>query len=188
MRLFLSKRIPHFHRVAIVESGSRELADKLLEHLYEQHGEKMRLDLITCYAGQPSAFRAEQGEIYRVTNYPGPEGRKRLVAELRERHHMVTGLLCSGEPIMTKWKWMLAYRLRGKVFLVNENADYFFLDRGHLDGMYQMAVIRSGLADGGAVALLLGLLLFPFTFLYLLAYAGVVHLRRALHTRRKVSA
>jgi hypothetical protein len=33
---------------------------------------------------------------------------------------------------MTKWKWMLAARLPGKVFVVNENGDYFWLDHGHL--------------------------------------------------------
>ena len=42
------------------------------------------------------------------------------------------GILCSGEPIMTKWKWWLAAKVPAKIFIINENADYFWLDRARL--------------------------------------------------------
>ena len=34
--------------------------------------------------------------------------------------------------MLLKWKWAIALRLPAKVFLINENGDYFWFDRGHL--------------------------------------------------------
>lgn len=178
MRFFFSKRVPPFDRVAIIESGSRQLLEDLLPGLYEIYGDAMQLDLITCYAGAPKAFRHEQGKVFRITAYNGHAGREQLVAELKARHYTITGMICSAEPIMTKWKWMLAFRLPGKVFLLNENGDYFWMDRGHLDILTHFALFRAGLAGAGAVLTIGRIVLFPFSLLYLLAFAGMVHLRR----------
>ena len=178
MRFFFSKHIPPFDRVAVIESGSRQLLEDLLPGMYEIHGPDIQVDLITCYAGTPKAFRAERGEVFRITNYHGHAGREQLVRELRQRRYTVTSMICSGEPIMTKWKWMLAFRLPGKVFLLNENGDYLWMDRGHLDVLTHFVLFRLGLAGAGAVATIGRLVLFPFSLLYLLAFAGMVHLRR----------
>lgn len=178
MRFFLSKHVPPFHRVAIIESGSRQLLEDLLPGLYEIHGPEMELDLITCYAGTPKAFRPERGRVFRINDYSGGQGREQLVGELKQRNHLVTGMICSAEPIMTKWKWMLAFRLPGKVFLLNENGDYFWMDRGHLDILTHFVLFRLGLAGAGAVRTIGRILLFPFSLFYLLAFAGMVHLRR----------
>jgi len=178
MRFFLSKQVPPFDRVAIVESGSRQLLEDLLPGLYEIYGPSMRLDLITCYAGTPKAFRHEQGEVFRITGYNGHAGRERLMGELKERRYSITGVICSAEPIMTKWKWMLALRLPGKVFLLNENGDYFWVDRGHFNTLTHFVLFRLGLAGAGAVLTIGRIVLFPFSLLYLLAFAGMVHLCR----------
>lgn len=178
MRFFLSKHIPPFHRVLLIESGSRQLLEDLLPGLYEIHGPDMKVDLVTCYAGIPSGFLTERGEIFRITDYPGSEGRSRLVGQLKHQRYSITGMICSGEPIMTKWKWMLAARLPGKVFLLNENGDYFWLDRGNLDILTLFTLFRLGLAGAGAVVTIGRFVLFPLSLLYLLAFAGWVHLRR----------
>jgi len=178
MRFFISKQVPPFDRVAIVESGSRQLLEDLLPGLYNLYGPLMRLDLITCYAGAPKAFCPDQGEVFRITGYNGRAGRKQLVGELKARRYSITGLICSAEPIMTKWKWMLALRLPGKVFLLNENGDYFWVDRGHLGVLTHFVLFRLGLAGAGAVLTIGRIVLFPFSLLYLLAFAGMVHLRR----------
>ena len=178
MRFLFSKQVPPFDRVAIIESGSRQLLEDLLPGLYEIYGSSMRLDLITCYAGAPKAFRAEQGEVFRIANYSGHGGREQLVGELKARRYNITGVICSAEPIMTKWKWMLALRLPGKVFLLNENGDYFWVDRGHLGVLTHFVLLRLGLAGAGAVLTIGRIVLFPFSLLYLLAFAGMVHLRR----------
>src|SRR5712692_3298465 len=125
MRYFLSKSIPPFSRVLLVESGSRELLEDLLNGLYDVHPE-MTADLVTCYAGLPKHFQASRGRVFRVGDYPDSRARKRFFAGLSASRYTVIGIICSSEPIMTKWKWVLAARLPAKLFLLNENGDYFW--------------------------------------------------------------
>jgi hypothetical protein len=181
MRYFLSKIVPPFSRVLLVESGSRDLFEDLLGGLYNLHP-KMKADLITCYGGVPKNFRADLGTVYRVTDYPDANSRKRLYKNLAANRYVVVGIICSAEPIMTKWKWMLAARLPGKVFVLNENGDYFWLDRGHLGAIRHFVLFRAGLTGTGAVRAVARLVLFPFTLLYLILYAATVHLRRKIRT------
>ena len=177
MRHFSRRGHPPFTRVLLIESGSRRLFVDLIAGLYETYGPQIELDLVTCFAGVPEGFR---GNVYRVTAYSGPEGRKRLYAELAARQYPILGMICSGESIMTKWKWMLAARLPAKVFVLNENSDYFWLDWGHLRVMAHFALFRAGLTGAAAVPAIARLLFFPVTLTYLLIYAGVVHLRRRI--------
>ncbi len=165
----------------LVESGRRDLFEDLLRGLYDVHP-AMQADLVTCYAGAPQHFRADRGGVYRVTDYPNGRLRKKLYDVLAANRYTVVGIICSGEPIMTKWKWMLAARLPGKVFVLNENGDYFWLDRGHLGNIRHFILFRAGLTGAGAVRTLARLVLFPFTLLYLILYALTVHLRRKLRT------
>lgn len=165
----------------LVESGRRELLEVLLSGLYDVHT-NMQADLITCYAGVPENFRQDRGAVYRVTDYRDGRSRKRLFAKLSANRYNVIGIICSAEPIMTKWKWMLAARLPGKVFVLNENGDYFWVDRGHLSNIRIFIAYRAGLSGAGAVRTLARLVLFPFTLLYLILYAATVHLRRKLRT------
>jgi hypothetical protein len=181
MRYFVSNQVPPFSRVLLVESGSRQLLEDLLDGLYDVYPE-MNADIVTCFAGTPQKFRPERGTIYRVGDYPGSAGRGRLYHELAAVRYNVTGIVCSAEPIMTKWKWMLAARLPAKVFILNENGDYFWLDRGHWSTVLHFVLFRAGLAGAGAVRSVTRLLLFPFTLLYLILFAATVHLRRKLRT------
>ncbi len=142
----------------------------------------MKADLVTCYAGVPKNFRTELGNVYRVTEYPDGRSRQRLYKQLAANRYVIVGIICSAEPIMTKWKWMLAARLSGKVFVLNENGDYFWLDRGHLGAIRHFVLFRAGLTGTGAVRALARLVLFPFTLLYLILYAATIHLRRKLRT------
>ena len=93
------------------------------------------------------------------------------------------GIVCSDEPLMLKWKWALALRVPAKIFIINENADYFWLDRKHLKIIRQFALSRAGLAGSGAVRTLARVFSFPFAICYLLLYALAVHARRALRMR-----
>ena len=181
MRYFLSKSVPPFSRVLLVESGRRELMEDLLNGLYEVHPE-MRADLVTCYQGVPERFREDRGQVYRVTDYPGRALRKQLYEKLSGHRYNIVGIICSAEPIMTKWKWALATRLPGKVFILNENGDYFWFDRGHWSNIRHFVLFRAGLTGSGAVRTIARLVLFPFTLLYLILYAVTVHLRRKLRT------
>jgi len=179
LRRFLSKAIPPFRRLLLVESGGRPLFEDLLSGIYEVHP-SMTADLVTCYAGQPRNFRADRGRIYRVTDYSDPAARRRFYAELRANRYSTLGIICSGEPIMTKWKWMLAARIPAKVFILNENGDYFWLDRGNAAMAAHFVLFRAGLSGAGAVRTIGRLLLFPLTLLYLILFAAAAHARRKL--------
>lgn len=182
MRHFFTRSVPLFSRVLLIESGSRELIENLLPILYQNHS-GLTCDLVTCYAGIPRTFREDQGAVYRVTDYPAGESRQRLYKELGAKDYAILGIICSAEPIMTKWKWMLCARLSGKVFVLNENGDYFWLDRGNLAAIRYFVLFRAGLTGAGAVRTLARVVLFPFSLLYLILYAITVHFRRIVRTQ-----
>jgi hypothetical protein len=182
MRYFLSRHIPQPHRILLVESGSRSLIEKVRPVLRNALGEHFEIDLLTCYAKLPQGFPPET-RVYRTTDYRTGEARKALFAELRENGYALVGIVCSAEPIMLKWKWVVAWKLPAKLFIINESADFYWFDRGHLDLIRQTVLLRSGLAGAGAVRTLARVVSFPLTLAYLLLYASAVHARRAIRLR-----
>ena len=175
MRYFLRRRQPHVSRILLVESGSRHLIEQVLPGLRRTYGAAIPIDLATCFTGAPEGI----GAVYRVTDHRGRDGRRKLYRVLAANRYSIVGIVCSAEPIMTKWKWALAARLPAKIFVINENGDYFWLDRGHWRAILHFALFRAGLTGSGAARTLGRLLVFPFTLLYLLLYASTVHIRRA---------
>jgi hypothetical protein len=177
LRYLFSRYVPPFTRVLLVESGSRGVFDRIIPRLYEVHGEAMELDLVTCHESTPEGVR---GKIYRVQDHSGPAARGRLYRELAARQYSVVGILCSNVPIMTKWKWALAARLRSKVFVVNEFADVLWLDWGHRRNIAEFMRVRMGFSGSAVVPSLARLFLFPLALAYLLLFAAVVHTRRRI--------
>ena len=180
MRYFFTGRLPKVTSILLVESGSRGLLEKLIPGLRQTWGAEIPIDLVSCYASLPQGFDAATTRVYRVADYRGREGRRRLYRELGARQYSLMGIVCSEEPLMFKWKWALTLQIPAKVFVINENGDYFWLDRLHLKPIRQFVLLRAGLAEAGAVRTLARVFLFPFTFLFLLLYATTVHTRRAL--------
>ena len=178
LRHFFRREIPPLQRVLLVESGSRELFDTLIPKLFQLFGEGMEIDLVTCFAGVPAGFH---GTVHRVTDYTDPPSRARLLAELKTRGYSCVGIICAAEPIMTKWKWWLAAKLSAKLFVVNENCDFFWADVGQWRLILHFMVFRAGLTGAAAVPSIARLLFFPVTLSYLLLYAGAVHIRRKFH-------
>ena len=176
LRYFFTRGVPPFDRVLLVESGSRELLESLMPGLHQIYP-NMHADLVTCFAGIPAGHR---GDVFRVTDYAGPEGRKRLYRILAERKYSIVGIICSGEPVMTKWKWVLAARIPAKLFVLNENGDYFWVQWSEWKTIRHFVLFRAGLSGAGAVTTIARLVLFPFMLLYLIGYAAVVHARRRL--------
>ncbi len=180
MRYVLRKGEPgDVARVLLIESGSRAILERTIPLLRQRWGDDVQLDLVTCYGGVPETLPANAA-VFRVGDYAGKDGRKRLYRELSARRYRVAGLICSGESIMTKWKWSIALRVPAKTFVINENGDYFWLDRAHTGIIVQFARIRAGLAGTGAVRTVADLMLFPFTLAFLILYATIVHSRRKL--------
>jgi len=164
LRYYLSRREPPGTRILLIESGSRSHAEGVLAHLLSTWGGDYTIDLASCYGGLPAGLPPD------------------TIRELRARDYAYTGMICSGEPIMTKWKWLLALRVPAKVFIVNENGDYFWLNRENAAVIREFALVRAGLSGAGAARTLARLLAFPFTVMFLLLYALTVHARRILRT------
>jgi hypothetical protein len=175
---FLRLRFPEVTRVLVVESGSRHLVEAVLPRLRSHFGERVPFDLVTCYTGLPAGLDTQSASVYRIHEFRGRHGRRRLYRELRTSRPAVLVMICSGEPIMAKWKWALAFRLPVKVLVVNENADYFWFDRGNWKVIRRFTLLRAGLSGGNAVHTVGRILVFPLTLTYLLLYAAVIHLRR----------
>jgi hypothetical protein len=180
VRYFLTGRLPRVNSILLVESGTRGLVEGLIGGLRQTWGDQIPIDLVTCYASLPKGFESHNTRVYRVGDYRGRAARRRLYRELAGNRYALVGIVCSGEVVMTKWKWVLASRIPAKLFVINENGDYFWFDRLHLGAIRQFVLFRSGLAGSGAVRTLVRLISFPFTLLYLLLYATSVHTLRAL--------
>jgi hypothetical protein len=165
--------------MVLVESGPREIFEALLPNLYPHNPS---IDLVTCYGGAPKSFRGASGEVFNVGDYQGKEGRGRLYRELKTRGYGSIGIICADQPIMTKWKWALAAQIPAKLFIINENGDFFWADYTNWRTIIQFVLFRAGLTGAEAVPTLTRLLLFPFTLLFLLTYAAIVHLRRRLRS------
>lgn len=178
MRYFLRGRYPDVSSILLVESGSRSIVERVVHSLRRGYGDDIPIDIVSCFAARPEGFD-ERTRVFRVSDYRGREGRRKLYRELIANRYPVIGIVCSGEPLMTKWKLALAWQVPAKIFIVNENADYFWLDLGHSRQIRRFVLFRAGLAGAGAVRTLARAISFPFTLLYLLLYASVIHAQRA---------
>jgi hypothetical protein len=180
MRHFLTGRMPEVRSILLVESGARGLVEGLLPKLRATWGGDARIDLVSCFPSLPRGFEAASTRLYRVGDYRGRAARRALYRELIANGYSHMGVICSGEPVMAKWKWALGWQIPAKIFVINENGDYFWLERTQFRILRKFALQRMGLAGSGAVRTLTSAIAFPFTLLYLLLYAAVQHTRRAL--------
>lgn len=135
------------------------------------------MDLLTCYEGTPTGFT---GAVFLTHDYPDNAARDRLMQEFRANRYDLVAIVCSDEPVMTKWKWFTAIKVPVKVLIVNENADWFWLDRGHWGTIRQFFSVRTGLSGSGALTQPLQAAVLPFSLLYVTTLSAWIHLRRRL--------
>jgi hypothetical protein len=177
VRYFLRRRVAPGTRILLIESGSRHITDKVIPRVRAQFGSELQIDLVTCYPDAPDGLGP--ANIFNVSGYR--KQRLRLVRALRANHYPVAAILCSDEATLSRWKWALAAALPSKILVVNENADYFWLDYANWGAIYHLVRYRAGFADAGIVRMLARVIAFPFTFSYLVLYATAAHFRRALN-------
>jgi len=175
VRYFLRRRIPEPSRILLVESGSRHITEIIIPRLKAQFGAP--IDLVTCF---PTAATGT-AKIYNVNDFRGRKRRLALVRELRANGYAIAGVVCSNERILKTWKWALAAVLPAKILILNENGDWFWLDRGHWPQIGRFIKYRAGFADAGLVRAMARVAIFPFTLSYLLLYAASARFRRALY-------
>ncbi len=181
MRYFWSVRtFPERSRILLVESGSRELLERAIPTVRTfWNGLTPPIDLFTCFDGVPEGI-GDDGQIYRVTDYPGPE-RKKLLRELKGRGYSVLGIVCSEEPILAKWKWLITASLPAKVLVINESGDCFWADRENWSAIRQFIASRSGITGATVLRSVLQMAVLPFTFFWLLCFAAGAHTVRAFN-------
>ncbi len=105
LRYLLPPELASFHASPVGRARLTPLvreADSVL--LYERHGEQIEIDLVTCFAGVPRSDSAAPCTAW--PTYAGPEGRGRLYrrSSTAREYPLILGIICSAEPVMTKWK------------------------------------------------------------------------------------
>lgn len=182
MRGLLSSTHPSFERLLVIESGPRDVAETFLKHLYDVQKSK-QVDLLTCYAGAPTSFDPLRGKLYSVHDPSAKANRAQFIRNLLAPRYNIVAILCTGDPVLAKWKWTIALRANAKLLVVNEHAGFFLVDLKHRRPAKMMLSLRLGLHQPLRLHLLGELLLVPFTISYLALYAGFVHARKALRSR-----
>jgi hypothetical protein len=181
MRFALSRRTPSFDRILLIESGRRQVCERFLLHLYHVRQAK-HVDLLSCYTDAPVGFDTNRGRAFFTHQATTASARNNLFRNLRKRGYSAVCVLCTGDPIMTKWKWMAAARVPSKVLIVNENTDFYWLDIHHWRNANAMLRHRMGLHGSGPFRVLADVFAFPVALTLLIAYAAGVHARRLLRT------
>lgn len=164
-----------------MESGSRAACEVWLKWLRETHP-RASVDLLTCFEGEPLHQNQLQA-VYVTSSYNSPAARSELAQEFTRNRYDFIAILSTDEPIMTKWKWYLVWKLPLKVMLVNESGDWVWLDRTHWSIVRHFIAVRTGLAGSGALTQPMRILAFPFVLAFLVSFALWVHARRALRMR-----
>lgn len=173
VRGFLTRSTPAVTRILLIESGPRELGHKAVERLKTVFPDA-RVDVLCCISTTPEGVE----RAWRVQDHAG--SRWGLLRELRRERHPVAAVLMGEDGIMGPWRWATLAALPAKFLVVNENADFFWLDRGHLGPLTQFIQRRSGLGDDSVLRAFWRIVSFPFLLVYLAGYAAYVHAVRAV--------
>src|SRR5712672_1807681 len=130
MKYFFSGAGPAATRILLVESGSRRVMERAIAGM-ERGFPGASLELCTCYPGTPAASAAF-GKVWRVTDAPSFGAKWKMARTIAASQPPIAALLFSGEPVMFNWKMILLFLLPSKILLVNENGDFFWLDRPNI--------------------------------------------------------
>jgi hypothetical protein len=171
---------PENTRILLVESGTRELLEKAIPSIREFWGGRTPpIDLFTCFSGVPEGI-GDDGHIYRVGDYPGPE-RKKLLNELKGKGYAIMGVVCSEEAILAKWKWLIVASVPAKMLVINESGDCFWVDRNNWATIRAFIASRSGITGATVLRSVLQVAALPVTFAWLVLFAAGAHTVRAFN-------
>lgn len=175
MRWFLSGRVPDPARILLVESGSRHLLERAVAEMI-RHFPNARFDLCTCFPGVIETVPVDH--VWRVNEARSFGAKLGLARAVVRTRPPIAALLFSAEPVMFNWKVLLLALLPSKIIVINEHGDFFWLDRKNLKILRSFVGARLGVGGDAFLRAIFQLLVFPFTFLYLVFYALVTYLAR----------
>ena len=98
MRYVLSGRQPDPSAILLVESGSREILERLIPPLRSGWGAEIPIDVFTCYAALPRGFEPHKTRVFRAGDYRTREQRAAALRSLAANRYTWVGIVCSGEP------------------------------------------------------------------------------------------
>jgi hypothetical protein len=105
-------------------------------------------------------------------------GRLAILRRIRRGGYSVAGVLSSGDSTMALWKLAAIVLVPAKFLVLNENVDFFWIDRGHWTNAVALVQQRSGLGGESTVRAIAWFAALPFAALFLLSYAAWVHVAR----------
>lgn len=102
-----------------------------------------------------------------------------VLRRVRRGGYSVAGVLSSGDSTMALWKCAAIAAVPAKFLVLNENVDFFWIDRAHWTNAIALLQQRSGLGGESTVRAIAWFAALPFAALFLLCYAVWVHAARA---------
>lgn len=164
--------------VLLIESGSGGVGQRVLEKIQKLFPDA-RYHLLTCWPETTPEHRAARYQsVFRASDYPAGLDKVRLLFSLARSRWRVLAILCTGEPLLWRWKLLALAIFPSKVLIANENADFFWLDWAHRRNLRQFLAVRWGVNRDEIAATFFRALLFPFTLLFLILTAFYLYTRR----------
>ena len=174
MRYFLTRRTPPVTRILLIESGQRELGEKAIACFRTAFGADVPIDVLGCR--RTPLLGAET--YADVSESRTLSQRLAALRRIRRGGYSVAGVLSSGDSTMALWKLAAIVVVPAKFLVLNENVDFFWIDRGHWTNAAALLQQRSGLGGESTVRAMAWLAAFPFAAVFLLCYATWVHVAR----------
>ena len=176
MRYLLTRRTPPVTRILLIESGSRDLGEKAVVCLSKALGSGVPIDVLGCRRTPPLGAET-YGDVSEARTL---SRRLAILRRIRRGGYSVAGVLSSGDSTMALWKLAAIIVVPAKFLVLNENVDFFWIDRGHWTNAVALLQQRSGLGGESTVRSMAWFAALPFAALFLLCYATWVHVTRVL--------
>jgi hypothetical protein len=174
VRYFLTRRTPPVTRILLVESGSRESGEQAVGCLRKAFGGGIPIDVLGCRRA-PLVGVDSYADVSEARTF---SGRLAILRRIRHGGYAVAGILSTGDSTMALWKLAAIAVVPAKFLVLNENADFFWIDRVHWANGVSLLQQRSGLGGESTVRAMAWFAALPFAALFLLFYAAWVHLAR----------
>ncbi len=161
-------------RILIIESGSPGITRRALPDIQRNFPSAL-CDLCTCW---PDSDLSGFQTLYRTSDDPGLLAKFRRVWGFRKRRYHVLAVICSGERVMKLWRALALLLLPCRKMIVNENADFFWLDWENRRAVWRFLGTRWNGIRTESLLTIVRLVALPFTLILLVGTALFYYTRR----------